>query len=288
VNVPFVLVTMTLIRLAIPPLEGRSSRHVDVAGGLLCALGLAGPVFALIEQPRLEWTHPAVVAGLVAGAVLLPLFVVYERRARDPMLPCGLFSRRNFTVANVETLTVYAGLSALFFFLIIFLQQVAHWSALESGLAGLPTTIVMFTLSRRFGALAARFGPRLFMGAGPLVAAAGVALLLRFGTHVSYFADVLPATFVFGIGLAMTVAPLTTTVMEGAGTGSGGIASGVNNAIARVAGLLGIAAVGVAVAGRSGGGLDVAGFRVGIAIVVGLVAVGGLTGLIGIRNRPRV
>jgi predicted MFS family arabinose efflux permease len=206
-------------------------------------------------------------------------------RARDPMLPCGLFARRNFAVANAETLTVYAGLSALFFFLIIFLQQVAHWSALESGLAGLPTTVVMFFLSRRFGALATRFGPRLFMGVGPLVAAAGVALLLRLDTDVTYFGDVLPATLVFGIGLAMTVAPLTTTVMEDAGTGSAGIASGVNNAVARVAGLLGIAVVGVAVAGRSGGGLDVDGFRVGIAIVAALVAVGGLTGLIGIRNR---
>jgi hypothetical protein len=143
----------------------------------------------------------------------------------------------------------------------------------------------MFALSRRFGALAARFGPRFFMGAGPLVAAAGVALLLRFGRDVGYFGDVLPATLIFGIGLSMTVAPLTTTVMEGAGAGSGGIASGVNNAIARVAGLLGIAVVGVAVAGRSGGGLDLAGFRVGVAIVVGMVAVGGVTGLIGIRNR---
>ena len=284
INAPFVLVTMVLIRAAIPPLEGRRTRHVDLVGGTLAAAGLAGPVFALIEQPRLGWTHPAVIAGLVAGAVLLPLFVLYELRARDPMLPCGLFARRNFAVANGETLVMYAGLSALFFFLIIFLQQVAGWSALESGLAGLPTTIAMFTLSRRFGALAARFGPRLFMGGGPLVAAAGVLLLLRLDEHATYFADVLPATLVFGLGLSLTVAPLTTTVMEGAGADNAGIASGVNNAVARVAGLLGIAAVGVAVAARSSGGLDVGGFHLGVAIVAGLVAVGGITGLVGIRN----
>ena len=285
INAPIVLVTMALIRAAIPPLEGRRTRHVDVVGAALAAVGLAGPVFALIEQPRLGWTHPAVGVGLVGGAVLLPLFVVYELRAREPMLPCGLFARRNFAVANAETLAMYAGLSALFFFLIIFLQQVAGWSALESGLAGLPTTIVMFTLSRRFGALAARFGPRLFMGGGPLVAACGVLLLLRLDEHASYLGDVLPATLVFGLGLSLTVAPLTTTVMEGAGADRAGIASGVNNAVARVAGLLGIAAVGVAVAGRSGGGLDVGGFHLGIAIVAGLVAAGGITGLVGIRNR---
>ena len=288
INAPFVLVTMALIRAAIPPLAGRRTRHVDVTGAALCAVGLAGPVFALIEQPRLGWTHAAVVAGFVAGAVLLPLFVLYELRARDPMLPCGLFARRNFAVANVETLVVYAGLSANFFFLVIFLQQVAQWSALESGLAGLPVTIIMFTLSRRFGALSARYGPRFFMGAGALLAAAGVALLLRLDEHVSYFADVLPSMVVFGLGLALTVAPLTTTVMEGAGADNAGIASGVNNAVARVAGLLGIAAVGVAVAGRSGGGLDVAGFHLGMAIVASLVAAGGVTAFLGIRNRPRV
>jgi EmrB/QacA subfamily drug resistance transporter len=286
INVPFVVATTALIRVAVPVSAGTRTRRIDVVGAALCAVGLAGPVFALIEQPRLGWTHPAVVLGLVAGAVLLPAFVVYELRAPDPMLPCGLFARPNFAVSNAETFALYAGLAALSFFLVIFLQEVARWSALESGLATLPTTVAMFTLSRRFGALSERVGPRLFMSAGPLVAAAGTALLLRLGSHVAYLTDVLPATAVFGLGLSMTVAPLTTTVMESAGGADAGIASGVNNAVARVAGLLGIAVVGVAVAARSSGPLDVAGFRVGIAIVTVLVAAGGVLGIVGIRNRP--
>jgi predicted MFS family arabinose efflux permease len=180
---------------------------------------------------------------------------------------------------------VYAGLSSLFFFLTIFLQQVAGWSALESGLAAIPVTVLMFVLSRRFGALSARYGPRLFMGGGPLVAAAGVLLLVQLDTDVSYVQDVLPAMLLFGLGLSITVAPLTTTVMSDAHRGDSGIASGVNNAVARVAGLLGIATVGVAVAGRSGAELDLAGFRIGMVLTAVLVAAGGAVGLLGIRNQ---
>ena len=200
------------------------------------------------------------------------------------MLPLRLFARRNFSVANLETLLVYAALSALFFFLTIFLQQVAGWSALESGLAGVPVTLIMFVLSRRFGALAGRRGPRLFMGAGPLVAAVGVLWLVRLGADVDYWTDVLPSMLLFGLGLAITVAPLTVTVMADAGPGDSGIASGVNNAVARVAGLLGIAVVGVAVAGRSGAELDVDGFQVGMVVTAALLAGGGVLGLVGIRN----
>jgi predicted MFS family arabinose efflux permease len=202
------------------------------------------------------------------------------------MLPCGLFARRNFTFANVETLLVYAGLSSLFFFLTIFLQQVAGYSALESGLVGLPVTLILFFLSRRVGALSTRFGPRLFMGGGPLIAAAGVLLLVRVDERVSFLADLLGPMLLFGVGLAVTVAPLTATVMADARRGDSGIASGVNNAVARVAGLLGIAAVGVAVAGRSGAELDLAGFRVGMLLTGLLVAAGGVVGLVGIRNPP--
>jgi EmrB/QacA subfamily drug resistance transporter len=288
VNVPFVLVTLALIWFAVPAAEvGDERRHVDVLGAMLCALGLAGPVFALVQQPDLGWSHPAVLAGLVGGAIAFALFLLVERRKREPMLPLELFRRRNFAFANAETLLVYAGLSALFFFLVLFLQQVAGWSALESGLAGLPVTLILFALSRRFGSLSARFGPRLFMGGGPLLAAAGLVPLLRLDREVSYVRDVLPSMLLFGLGLAMTVAPLTTTVMSGAGRGSSGIASGVNNAVARVAGLLGIAVIGVAVASVSGGGLDVDGFRVGMAMVLVLLALGGLLAFAGIRNPAR-
>ena len=286
VNVPFVLLTLVLIWLAVERGAERAGpkRRLDLVGALLTALGLAAPVFALVEQPERGWTDPVVLGGLSAGAVLLSAFVLWERRSRDPMLPLSLFRRRNFTYANVETLLVYAGLSSLFFFLTIFLQQVAGWSPLESGLAGLPVTILLFALSRRFGALAARYGPRLFMGGGPIVAAAGVLLLVRIDDDVSYVRDVLPPMLLFGLGLTLMVAPLTATVMAEAVRGDSGIASGVNNAVARVAGLLGIAAVGVAVAGRSGAELDLSGFRIGMLLTAALVAAGGVVGLAGIRN----
>ena len=249
INLPLVVVCIVLIRIAIPPMERRKvdGRRVDVVGAVLCALGLAGPVFALIEQPRLGWSSPAVTAPLIAGIALLVVFAFYESRARDPMLPLNLFRRRNFAAGNVETFSMYAGLAILFFFLTIFLQQVGGYSPLQAGLATLPATLVMFALSRRFGMLADRFGPRFFMGAGPLVAAAGLLLLERIGAPVHYAGEVLPGLLVFSLGLSMTVAPLTAAVLAGS-EHEAGIASGVNNAIARVAGLLGTASVGAAVA----------------------------------------
>jgi MFS family permease len=238
--------------------DGRLDRpaRVDVLGGVLCALGLAGPVFALIEQPRLGWSSPAVIVPLCAGIVLLGCFLVWESRAPNPMLPLGLFRRRNFSAGNLETFSMYAGLSILFFFLVLFLQQVGGYTPLQSGLATLPVTLVMFVLSRRFGALADRFGPRLFMGGGPLVAAVGLLLFQRVGADVNYVADVLPAVLVFALGLAMTVAPLTAAVLAGVQERQAGIASGVNNAVARVAGLLGTASVGAVVATSFGAALD--------------------------------
>jgi EmrB/QacA subfamily drug resistance transporter len=259
INLPLVAICVTLILAVIPraaPRRRESARRIDFLGGFLCALGLGGPVFALIEQPRLGWGDPAVVGPLIAGAVLLVCFVLHESRTRDPMLPLALFRRRNFSAGNIETLSMYAGLAILFFFLTIFLQQIGGYTPLQSGLATLPATAVMFTLSKRFGALADRFGPRLFMGAGPLVAAAGLLLFQRIGVHVDYVTDVLPGILVFSLGLSMTVAPLTAAVLAGVESGQAGIASAVNNAVARVAGLLGTAAVGAAVAASFVSGLD--------------------------------
>jgi EmrB/QacA subfamily drug resistance transporter len=269
INVPLVLICVWLIRVAIPrtPSRERGARRVDVPGALLCASGLAGAVFALIEQPRLGWSSPAVLAPLIGGVALFAGFLLYESRARDPMLPLRLFRRRNFSAGNVETFSMYAGLSILFFFLILFLQQIGGYSPLKSGLATVPVTALMFLLSRRFGALAGRFGPRLFMGAGPLLCAAGLLMFQRVGIHVSYLTDVLPALLVFALGLSMTVAPLTAAVLADAAGDDAGIASGVNNAIARVASLLGTSAVGAAVASSFVADLDgrVAGVRLGAA-----------------------
>ena len=250
INIPLAAACVMLILVAVPRSapRARDGRRVDVPGALLCAFGLGGSVFALIEQPRLGWSSPAVAIPLLAGIVLLGVFLLYEARAADPMLPLGLFRRRNFSAGNIETFSMYAGLSILFFFLVLFLQQIGGYTPLQSGLATLPVTVVMFVLSRRFGALADRLGPRLFMGGGPLVAACGLLLLQRVTLKVDYVSEVLPALIVFALGLSMTVAPLTAAVLAGAGAEQSGIASGVNNAIARVAGLLGTAALGAIVA----------------------------------------
>ena len=335
INLPLVAICVALIRVVIPPAppHERGGRRVDFPGALLGASGLAGVVFALIEQPRLGWSSPGVLAPLLAGVALFAGFVWHESRARDPMLPLRLFRQRNFSAGNIETFSMYAGLSIVFFFLVIFLQQIGGYSPLKSGLTTAPVTAVTFLLSRRFGRLADRYGPRLFMGAGPLVCAAGLAMLLRVGVHISYWRDVLPALLVFALGLSITVAPLTAAVLADATQEDAGIASGVNNAVARVAGLMGTAAVGAAVSasfvanlnGRVAGvalntaaraalaqarrlplglpdvrGLPPAqaraltsaaqqaslhGFHLGMLIAAVLVAIGGLVGAAGIRNR---
>jgi len=257
VNLPLVIVCVTLILAAIPSTGPRAAgaRRVDVSGAALCVAGLGGPVFALIEQPRLGWSSPAVIVPLAVGVGLLIAFVLFEARTADPMLPLRLFARRNFSAGNVETFAMYAGLAILFFFLVLFLQQIGGYTPLKSGLATLPATVMMFVLSRRFGALADRFGPRFFMGTGPLVAAAGLALFQRTGVKVDYVSEVLPALLVFALGLSMTVAPLTAAVLAGS-EHEAGIASGVNNAVARVAGLLGTAAVGAAISASFAGALE--------------------------------
>jgi EmrB/QacA subfamily drug resistance transporter len=284
INVPFVAVTLALVLYAVPHrAPDRERARVDVIGGVLCALGLAGPVFALIEAPSRGWGNPLIVGALVVGVVLFALFVVWERRAPQPMLPLHLFARRNFSFANLETVTVYAGLSTLTFFLVLFVQQLAGYSALKSGMALLPITVVMFFLSPRVGRLSMRYGPRLFMGIGPLVAAVSLLGLARLKPGFSYWWEMLPPLLVFSVGLSMIVAPLTATVLADADERDSGIASGVNNAVARVAGLLGIAVVGAAVAG-SDNKLDVSGFRLAMLITTGLVAAGGVLGLTGIRN----
>ena len=292
-NVPLVVATLILILAAVPRAEGSRGRHVDFVGAGLCALGLGGFVFALIEQPHYGWSSPVIFVPLVVGVVAFAAFLAYERRTSEPMLKLALFSRRNFSVANAETLTMYAGLSILFFFLVIFLQQVAGYTALQSGLTTLPVTVVMFFLSRRFGALADRHGARLFMGAGPLIAAVGILLLLRTGMDTSFVGDLLPALLVFSIGLSLTVAPLTATVLADADETDAGIASAVNNAVARIAGLVGVSIVGVIVASTLVGDTfeanpeSVRAFHQVVVICALLVAAGGLAGAIGITSPRR-
>jgi len=172
------------------------------------------------------------------------------------MVPLELFKRRNFAAGNLQTFAMYAGLAVLFFFLVLYLQQVAGYNALEAGFATLPTTAVMFLLSKRSGAMADRYGPRWFMGGGGLLASAGLLLMLRVGPDADYLTELLPALLVFSVGLSATVAPLTATVLADADEQHAGIASGINNAIARAAGLLGVAALGAVIAAQFSAALD--------------------------------
>lgn len=251
INVPFVAITLLLVRSAVPA-RGRAleRRPVDWLGAALTALGLAGPVLALIRQPAVGWGSPQVWGPAAAGAALLAAFLVHERRSADPMLPLGLFRRRNFTFANLETFAMYGGLGGTFFFLTVYLQQVAGYTAFQAGLATMPTSVVMFLFSRRIGRLADRFGPHLFMAGGPLLAGAGLLLLQRVGADPDYATDLLAPLLIFSAGLVACVTPLTATVLADADESNAGIASGVNNAIARVASLLAVAALGAVVAAQ--------------------------------------
>ena len=256
-NVPFIVITMVLVAMAVPQRVRHGARPpVDWPGAVLSFLGLAGPTLALIRQPESGWGAPDVVLPGLAGIAFLAIFLWREATTPYPMLPLELFSRRNFSAANLQTFAMYAGLSVLFFYLVLFLQQVAGYSALEAGLATLPTTAVMFLLSKRAGALADRYGARWFMGGGGLLAACGLFLFLRVDADADYATELLPALMVFSIGLAATVAPLTATVLADADEERAGIASGVNNAIARAAGLLGVAALGAVIAAQFTGTLD--------------------------------
>ena len=283
-NIPVAIVTVAIALLRIPR-RSHEGKHVpvDYAGAAMCVAGLGGVVYALIEQPRLGWPHWSIASGLALGCACLAGFVAWEAHAPSPMLPLRLFGRRNFAVTNVETLAVYGGLSAWSFFLALFLQQLAGYSPFRAGLASLPVTLVMFVLSPRVGELAARHGPRAFMSVGPLIAGASLLVLARMPTHLDYWVDLLPPLLAFAIGLSLTVAPLTTTVLADAGPGDAGIASGVNNAVARIAGLVAIAGVGIAASGGTHG-LTEHGFHVAMLAVGALVAVGGAIGWAGIRN----
>ncbi len=254
INLLPVLITLALLRRL--PADTRSPGRVDFVGAVLCVFGLGGPVFALIEQPSYGWSDPRVAIPLLGGVALFIAFIVWERRAPQPMLPLHLFANRNFTVGNLTTLLLYAGLGVATFFLIVFIQQVGGYTPLEAGLSLLPITIVVFALSRRFGALADRVGPHVFMAGGPLVAGLGLLLLVRTGASANYLTTILPGVLVFGLGLAATVAPLTATVLGSVEPGHSGLASGVNNAVARVAGLLAIAALGAVVSSSFASRLD--------------------------------
>src|SRR4051794_37803498 len=257
VNLPLIAGTVTLTLHSVEESRDPDAfRGIDWSGIGLSAAGLGGPVFALIEQPTYGWSDPLVWLTFVAGIACFALFVLHEMRARHPMLDLGLFRIRNFAVANLTTLATYAGLIGGLFFLGLFLQQVAGYSPLEAGLATTPISLILFLLSPRWGKLASGTGPRLPMTIGPIVGGLGLLLMLRIGSNADYVTDVLPAILVFGLGLSATVAPLTATVLDSVDAHHLGIASGVNNGVSRVAGLLAIAILGAVISANFDSALD--------------------------------
>lgn len=266
INLPLIAVTLWLTRRAVAESsDPEACPGIDYVGIGLSAFGLGAPVFALIQQPVSGFASPLVFVPLAAGVLALVAFVLWESRARAPMLPLGMFRIRNFTVANLATLAVYSGLFGATFFLTIFLQQVGGYSPFAAGLATLPVTVVMFLLSPRFGALASGVGPRLPMTLGPLLAGAGLLLLVRIDSGADYWTDVLPGLLPFSVGLAMTVAPLTATVLDSVPERRAGIASGVNNAVSRIAGLLAIAVLGAVISAQFASSVDSAPERAGLS-----------------------
>lgn len=290
INPPIVVAT-TLIAIRHVPetAEDTTDRRVDVLGGLVLALGLAGVVYALIEGPAERWGATTVVLG-AAGAAALVSFLVLETRSSRPMIPLQIFRNRQFSGTNAVTFVVYGALGAVLFLLVVHLQTDLHYSALEAGASTIPMTILMLAFSARMGALAQRIGPRLPMMIGPIVVGAGTALLARVDAGSSYLADVLPAIIVLGIGLTLTVAPLTATVLGAVDDDHAGIGSAINNAISRIAGLLAVAVLPAAAGlAGAGGGLDLAhGFGRAMVIAGVLAALGGLLAFATVRNGAAV
>lgn len=286
-NIPLALVTWWLA-LAVPESrDPNASARLDVPGALSVTLGLAGLVYALIEGPTKGFTDPVVVIAGIVGVAFLVVFVLIERRSPAPMMPLSIFRNRRFTGANLTTVTVYAALGGGFFFIGLQLQTVMGYSALEAGIAFLPVTLFLAGLSSSMGRLAQRIGPRLPMTVGPLIAAAGFVWLSQIGPGTSYVSGVLPGVIIFGFGLAITVSPLVGAVLMSVDDHLAGTASGINNAISRVAQLLAIALLPFA-AGLSGVEVGTAAFAAGFTramlITAGLLAIGGATAFVTVRD----
>jgi len=287
INLPIAAVALLVTARHVP--ESRAARQgsPDVAGSAAITLGLAGAITALIELPAHGFSG-LTGAALAVGIAGLAAFPVAERRAADPILPLELFRARQFTGANLTTLTVYAALSGALFLLSLQLQQTLGYSAMEAGIATLPITVLMLLLSGRVGALAQRTGPRLPMTVGPLGCAAGLVLMTLAQPGSSYVSGVLPGVLVFGLGLSVTVAPLTAAVLAAVAPERAGVASGVNNAISRLAGLIAVAVL-PAAAGMSEPGASVGtGFPRAVVIAAGMCALGGVLSWFTIARTRRV
>jgi EmrB/QacA subfamily drug resistance transporter len=280
VNLPLAVAVVAMALRHVPESRDQgASQHVDVVGAATGALGLGAVTAGLIAWQDHGLGSAVVLGWLAVGLLALAGFLLREQRAADPMLPLGIFGSRVFSATNCVTFVVYAALGGVFFWLVLFLQVAAGFSAMSAGLALIPMTVLMLVLSPRAGAVATRLGPRLPMTVGPLLCAVGVGLLSQLPRHASYLPNVLPPVVLFGLGLSATVAPLTATVLAAAPDEHAGLASGVNNAVARVGGLLAVAALPL-VAGLHGEGyaraeLLVGPYRTAMTCCTVLLAAGG-------------
>lgn len=281
INILPVIVALPLLAKLLPT-DTRSGGRVDYLGAVLAALALAGPVYALIEQATFGWQSPAVLIPLVLGLIALVLFLWHERRTSEPMMPLSLFRVRNFAVGNIATFAIYGALMFGLFVLTIYLQQRGGFSATWAGLALLPTTVLILLLSSYFGALAGRIGPHWLMTAGPAVSGIGFLLMLRISAELNYWTELLPGIVVFGLGMSITVAPLTAAIMGSIDTRQAGIGSAINNAVSRIAGVITIALAGII----TGSALDLDGMRRAILATAVLFFAAAVISAVGIRNRP--
>jgi MFS family permease len=286
-NLPLAVVTLAVSKRFVPETSNPDAfRGFDVTGAVLGSLALGGVTFALIQYDSMDKT--LVYASALIGVLAAIGFVIAEERMQHPMMDTSLFRSRQFSAANSMTLLVYAALGGMSFFLTLQLQTVLGYSPLEAGVATLPITMIMFFLAKRGGALATRIGPRLPMALGPLVCAVGIALISQVGVGSSYWFNILPGVVIFGLGLALLVAPLTATVLASAPDRNAGIASGINNAVARAGSLLAVAAL-PAVVGLSGADYDrpvsfSQGFEQAMWICSFLLAGGAIVSWLLIRN----
>lgn len=283
INVLPIATTLILLTKSESKSERDRTGTIDFAGAVLAVIGIGAPVFSLIEQGNYGWTSPIIWGPMVIGVLAFAGFLWRQATARRPMMPLELFRVRNFAVGNIATLFVYGALGFSSLIIVVFLQQTGHWPATLAGMAVLPITIIMILTSSFFGGLSGKFGPRLFMAVGPIMAGAGHLAMLTVAQDINYWWQLLPGIILIGFGLSITVSPLTAAILGSISEKQSGIGSAINNAIARVAGLVTVAMLGIIVAST----LDVDGMHRALLVAAGLLIAGGVVSAIGITNDPR-